>query len=376
MNSNGSGGSRGCSYAEQRHSSNETLTGTVLKGGETVTIAAGKDITLSGSAISLDKGNRNLVAVGDVSVGAATATHVINSHETHSHNDEAKRANGIPVSQQPSAVLPNTDKRGNPQPGYQYQFTVLGSDGRPKTVIIRDDAAGHDYGEGNAQNRGPTSMILRETTMTTEMKVLSTLDAFADNDFVSLRRSVFPDNLCLGAAEWTMDRAGSSEPFAEVLDFVLKRVREQLNNYDCWLIIGDSVWLDDTRIVRYKKLFSSLKAQGMNFEAAPERVESFVEKDGKLKFFGAVRLNASVTPVVPLTMTPRSCTYIVARPTSSELQFPLSLGWTGDRNQDSCLIAMVADNSGVVFQRVGYFDDPEVGLVALASPSVLERIVG
>jgi filamentous hemagglutinin len=69
--------------------------------------------------------------------------------------NEAKRANGIPVSQQPSAVLPNTDKRGNPQPGYQYQFTVLGSDGRPKTVIIRDDAVGHDYGEGNAQNRGP-----------------------------------------------------------------------------------------------------------------------------------------------------------------------------------------------------------------------------
>lgn len=212
--------------------------------------------------------------------------------------------------------------------------------------------------------------------MTIEINVLSTLDAFAGNDFVLLRRSAFPDNLCLGAAEWTMDKTRSSEPFAEVLDFVLKRVRQRLNNYDCWLIIGDSVWLDDTRIVRYKKLFNSLKAQGMDFDAAPERVESFVEKDGKLKFFGAVRLNASVTPVVPLTTTPGSCTYIVARPANSEWQFPLSLGWTGDRNQDGRLITMVAGNGGIVFQRVGYFDDPQVGLVALASPSVLGRMVG
>nr|WP_254617228.1 hypothetical protein [Burkholderia metallica] len=38
--------------------------------------------------------------------------------------NEAKRAAGIPVSQQPSAVYPNTDKRGNPQPGYQYEYTI------------------------------------------------------------------------------------------------------------------------------------------------------------------------------------------------------------------------------------------------------------
>jgi filamentous hemagglutinin len=98
INSNGSGGSSGRSYVEQHHSSDETLTGTVLKGGQTVTIAAGKDITLSGSAISLDKGNANLVAVGDVNVVAATETHVINSHETHSHSvvvSGSKVASGI-----------------------------------------------------------------------------------------------------------------------------------------------------------------------------------------------------------------------------------------------------------------------------------------
>ncbi|WP_425306700.1 HNH/endonuclease VII fold putative polymorphic toxin [Cupriavidus pauculus] len=67
---------------------------------------------------------------------------------------EAKRAKGIPVSKQPSAVYPNTDKRGNPQPGYQYEFIVSTPGGGTETVIIRDDAGGHYDGEGNSQNRG------------------------------------------------------------------------------------------------------------------------------------------------------------------------------------------------------------------------------
>jgi filamentous hemagglutinin len=68
---------------------------------------------------------------------------------------EAKRANGIPVTQHPSAVRPNTDRRGNSQPGYQYEFKLPLPSGDEKTIIIRDDASGHFFGEGNAQNRGP-----------------------------------------------------------------------------------------------------------------------------------------------------------------------------------------------------------------------------
>nr|WP_244305979.1 hemagglutinin repeat-containing protein [Paraburkholderia lacunae] len=67
----------------------------------------------------------------------------------------AKQAAGIPTSQQPSAVYPNTDKRGDPQPGYQYEFTVPKPGGGTETITIRDDAGGHFFGEGNSQNRGP-----------------------------------------------------------------------------------------------------------------------------------------------------------------------------------------------------------------------------
>ncbi|WP_198386381.1 hemagglutinin repeat-containing protein, partial [Burkholderia ubonensis] len=63
-----------------------------------VNIVSGKDITLSGSTISLDKGNANLLAAGDVNVGAATETHEYSAYETHSRSgvlSGTKIASGI-----------------------------------------------------------------------------------------------------------------------------------------------------------------------------------------------------------------------------------------------------------------------------------------
>ena len=68
--------------------------------------------------------------------------------------NEAKRQSGIPTSQQPSRVLPNTDKRGNLQPGKIYEFDIPAPGGGTKIVMIRDDAGGHYYGPGNPENRG------------------------------------------------------------------------------------------------------------------------------------------------------------------------------------------------------------------------------
>ncbi|MGP3657608.1 hemagglutinin repeat-containing protein [Burkholderia gladioli] len=98
VNSNSSGSDSHGSYAETLHTSDQALTGSTLKGGDTVNIVSGKDITLSCSAISLNKGNANLLAAGDVNVGAAMETHELNSYETHSHSNVvsgSKVASGV-----------------------------------------------------------------------------------------------------------------------------------------------------------------------------------------------------------------------------------------------------------------------------------------
>ncbi|ARL92239.1 hemagglutinin repeat-containing protein [Burkholderia pseudomallei] len=84
---NSSGSDHHGSYADEHHRSDETLLGTSVHSGDTLTVASGKNINVIGSSISLDKGNANLLAKGDVNVGAATETHTSESHETHSHSN-------------------------------------------------------------------------------------------------------------------------------------------------------------------------------------------------------------------------------------------------------------------------------------------------
>ncbi|EML9734136.1 hypothetical protein QCQ54_003725 [Bacillus cereus] len=58
--------------------------------------------------------------------------------------NEAKRASGIPVNEQPTKVTPAVDKRGNPIPGRDYHF----KDGK----IIREHSGGHTYPDDPSQN--------------------------------------------------------------------------------------------------------------------------------------------------------------------------------------------------------------------------------
>ncbi|CAE6966513.1 hypothetical protein R69608_06907 [Paraburkholderia nemoris] len=211
--------------------------------------------------------------------------------------------------------------------------------------------------------------------MTTNINLLSSADVFLENDIVRLERSVFPADIQLGAAEWSAERQGHHDAFLLVLNFALKQVMDCLDNYEIWLLTGDSSWQADTRIVRYRKRFNSLKMQGIDFEAISDRGESMIEKGGKLKFFGAVRLDASVFSTVSLTMIPGACTYIVVKPKSDPWEFPLSAGWAGKWNDDAQMIAAIAAIGGIAFQRFGFFDDPEVGLIAIGRPDLLERIV-
>ncbi|MDN7430083.1 hemagglutinin repeat-containing protein [Burkholderia sp. AU45388] len=86
INANSSGDQGNRSYAETRHASDQALTGTTVKGGDTLNVVAGKDINVIGSTIDLKKGDVNLLAAGDVNIGAAIETHVYNSRETHSRS--------------------------------------------------------------------------------------------------------------------------------------------------------------------------------------------------------------------------------------------------------------------------------------------------
>ncbi|GAB2915473.1 hypothetical protein GCM10027093_62640 [Paraburkholderia jirisanensis] len=222
---------------------------------------------------------------------------------------------------------------------------------------------------------GHTSKTVQEATTTTGIKIQSSSDAFSLNEMVTLDRNAFGDRTAIAAAEWTTDRLASHTPFLSVLTFVFEQVEQRLEDYGFWLLTGSTAWQPDTRLTRYRKRFRSLKMRGIDFEVVADRSESVVEMDGKLKFFGAVKLDETILALVEPTMTPHPCAYIVALPDERGQDFPLSSGWSGIWNNDSQLIESIVASDGIVLQRIGFFDDPDVGLLALGSPTVLAKMV-
>ncbi|MDR6388448.1 hemagglutinin repeat-containing protein [Paraburkholderia phenoliruptrix] len=89
VDSNSSGSDHHGDYSESLHTSDDEVTATKFKSGDGLAIVSGKDINVTGSTVSLDKGNALLMASGNVNVGATMETHVSNSDETHSHSGVA-----------------------------------------------------------------------------------------------------------------------------------------------------------------------------------------------------------------------------------------------------------------------------------------------
>ncbi|AXV75255.1 hypothetical protein CJO75_23465 (plasmid) [Ralstonia solanacearum] len=213
-----------------------------------------------------------------------------------------------------------------------------------------------------------------ETTMTIDVKIQFSQDALLEKRIFLLDRKAFPEGLTLAAAEWEAERLASMDSLGAVLELVREKISEALGSYDLWLLLGHTAWQDDSRIVHHRKLFGSLKYQGVDFGEGAEIIESMVEQGGRIKFFGAVKLADTNVGAALKTMQVGSCTYLVAKDRSSNWPFPLSTGWLGRWNQDADLICDVVGNGGILLRRFGFFDDPEIGLQALGPPDILRKV--
>ncbi|CAG4926267.1 hemagglutinin repeat-containing protein [Paraburkholderia gardini] len=92
---NSSGNDNRGGYAEALHTSDDTVTSTTLKSGDSLAIVSGKDIDITGSTVSLDKGNALLMAAGSVNLGVITETHVSDSYDSGSHSGFASHTSAV-----------------------------------------------------------------------------------------------------------------------------------------------------------------------------------------------------------------------------------------------------------------------------------------
>ncbi|CAG9229903.1 hypothetical protein PSAB6_50283 [Paraburkholderia sabiae] len=95
VDSSSSGSDHHGSYSETLHASDDAVTATTLKSGDSLAIVSGKDLNITGSTVSLDKGNALLMAAGSVNVGATTETHASDTYETDSHSGVASHTSAV-----------------------------------------------------------------------------------------------------------------------------------------------------------------------------------------------------------------------------------------------------------------------------------------
>jgi hypothetical protein len=212
-----------------------------------------------------------------------------------------------------------------------------------------------------------------EIIMTIEIQILSTPDISVDNEVINLHRTHTSAGGVLSAASFLV--AGSSrDSLVFVLDFICEIITKKIPEYEVWLFLGNSAWQPDTRIVRYRKLWEALKSRGLEILGGSRSQEIVVEADGKLKFFGALRLSEQSVGTVVNALLDERCSYIAALPKEFDIQSALEVGWSGGVTGDSDFLYHVCESEGLLFKRVGEFDDCDKGFVSIGLPGLIEQL--
>lgn len=190
VDSNSAGSDGHGSYSESLHRSDDTLTATTLNAGDSLTVASGKNINVTGSAISLDKGTATLAAVGDVNIGAATETHLDNSQEQHSHS-EIVSSKQVASSQDSTATYSqgSTISADGVAISSGKDINVAGS-----TIVGTNDVAltaAHDVNVTTTQDTASSQSTysVRESGFLSGLNPLNTLDGGLQGYSVGVRKT-------------------------------------------------------------------------------------------------------------------------------------------------------------------------------------------
>jgi hypothetical protein len=159
-----------------------------------------------------------------------------------------------------------------------------------------------------------------------------------------------------------------------VLRFVYDLILHNLREDKFWLLVGTSTWQPDNRLIRHKKLWGVLKARGIEIPDDSDKKEVMVESGGRVKFFGAVQLSENLLEFAAKAIVEERCVYLIASSEHSAINDLLNVGWTGDFRDDDYLRAYAAGHEIMLFKRVGEFDDREIGLAAVGTPSRVKKL--
>lgn len=226
------------------------------------------------------------------------------------------------------------------------------------------------FSVGNPRIAAPTLMMKSGIIMTADIKVTIAPDLLVSNEVFNTRCARKREGGLLSVASF-LTAGASSDSVSLVLNYLYGLIEKKFPDYDLWFFMGSSAWQPDTRIVRHRKLWGALKSRGYEVVGGSHSQEYIVEAEGKIKFFGALRLSKLSIETVASVLEAERCSYVAALPKGFDVQIALDKGWSGDVEEDLSFHYLLSEKQGLLFKKVGEFDDGERGFISVG---LLEQI--
>lgn len=215
----------------------------------------------------------------------------------------------------------------------------------------------------------------RVIILTTEIKITSTMDASEQNEVFSLGKAGIHVGCTLAAIAWLCSVQNINESRLIVLRSILSLIVSKLVGFKIWLLVGNSAWQPDTRMIKHRGLWKALKTRGVEVSHFTDTFEKMHESYEGLKFFGAKLISELSAESVVQTIAEEHCAYILALPKDVGIRDLLSKGWKVDGGFDTGVLEFIIENDGLVLKAVGEFDDIESGFVGIAKPVLVKTLV-
>ncbi|MGF6402335.1 hypothetical protein ABH908_003947 [Pseudomonas frederiksbergensis] len=209
--------------------------------------------------------------------------------------------------------------------------------------------------------------------MTTSVRVVRVTDVFSDNEVINVH-GVIPDfDIGVSARSWSLE-SPSLESMLRLFRDIYILVGAGFSGWEGWLIVRNSAWQPNTKVVWHRRLWAALKFRGFDVVGGSDFQESSIESVLGVKFSGAVRIsNVSVESVVKILLS-EQCSYIVFLPEANIAKDIINAEWSGDISKDIKLICSISAVKGMLLDLVGEFDDCEKGYSIFGSPDMISRL--
>ncbi|MBI6954012.1 hypothetical protein [Pseudomonas sp. CCOS 191] len=217
------------------------------------------------------------------------------------------------------------------------------------------------------------SMTNQVTIMTTDVVQSTVLNIFKDNDVYHYSGLGLSLEVPVAAASYVVQDervVGLSCAF----DYVCSMLSERFPEHDFWLCLATSCVQPDTRVVRYRGLWGSVKHRALQVADGQDVKESMMVTEEGVTFIGALRFPTSSLKSVVRLMEAESNSYVFFLPKGVGFDDCQISTFHGSVEADLGSFSPIFVKGGAVLVRVGFFDDVARGVLLLASPDFVKTL--